>query len=187
MRQQVGEGSYDQPLLTAELLASVVRRVDRGQRKGFLPHISTVAFHECPEVRRVIAELLKTSGHPPLHTALDHLEASIGVADFHVDHHQPRGSAGSDACSWHVLKGRFGQELAECCVFVHASDCQAKQSLSSDCTDHWKQLESGDWQHHRQNLEVLARLSPHDHLVNLMAFQLSPFLFYATEYIKVLF
>ena len=189
MREQVGEGSYDHPLLAARLLVVVVGRVGQRQLKdqNLLTVLSTIAFHECLEVRSIVTELLEKAGHHPLQTAVDHLEAAISVADFHVDHRSggARVSGSGHACSWHVLKGRFGQETAESSVFVHARTCESKRFSSIDCVDRSKEPESGDRQRRMQNLEVLAKLSPHNHLVKLMAFQLTPFLFYATEHIKV--
>ena len=185
----MGEASYDHPQLAAKLLASVVGRVRQRQLKDqhLLTVLSTIAFHECLEVRRIVTELLETAGHPPLQTAVDHLEAAISVADFHVDS-RPGGTGASgsgDACSWHVLNGRFGQEMMECSVFVHALTCESKKSSSSDYVDRSMEPESGDGQRYRRNMEVLTKLNPHDNLVKLMAFQLTPFLFYATEQVKV--
>ena len=156
------------------------------QLRNFLPALGTIAFHECPKVRSVITELLQKFSYPPLHTIVDYMEAAIRVADFHLDLRSDcKASGGEDACSWHVLRGRFGQKPAECFVFVHTGKCESKTLLSSDFCDQLKKPDSGEGQRHRQNLEVLAKLSPHDHLVKLMAFQLTPFLFYATENIKV--
>ncbi|KAK7115024.1 uncharacterized protein [Littorina saxatilis] len=185
VRQLVGEGNYDHPLLVAHILAMVVERVSREQLKNLLPHISTIAFHECPDVREIIVGLLENAGCQPLHYTLDHLQASISVTDFHVERNHLAETGGDlDACSWHTFKGRFGTEPAECVLFVHAGQCLAKRSLSGECVDEFKWHQCGDWQRHKQNLETLAKLCPHDNLVKLMAFQLSPYSFYATESIK---
>ncbi|KAL8591701.1 hypothetical protein ACOMHN_061793 [Nucella lapillus] len=180
VRQEVGgEGGYDQPVKAAQILTSVARNVHPQQIHDFLPRLSIIAYHENSKVRRILTDLLDSLSRPHLLTALDYLEASLGVADFHIEHPQKV----ENVCSWYKLKGEFGRRVnADCHVLIHAGHCKGNRSSYGDCTNH-----------HPRGVGVggvrglaLKKSGPtvHSCLVQVQAFQNSPFLFYATEGIK---